>query len=312
MDSWANRQEYVRRLNRVLDHIEAHIGGDLTLETLASVAAFSPYHFHRVFLAMVGEPLGAFLRRVRLEKAAFKLQINPRLSITEVALEHGFGSSAAFARAFKERFGVSASQWRARGGVGGGQDGKICKVEGKQGKAAGAQDGYLASCRVEGPSEFKKEEPMEVKVEQMKAVRALYVRRMGPYARSAGEAWDALCRWAGPRGLLGPQTMMFGVSYDDPETSPAAQLRYDACISVGPQVQPEGEVCLMTLPAGRVAKARYEGPGAGIAGAYKEFYGQWLPSSGYVPAEGAPFEVYVQDPKDDHFVLDICVPVVPA
>ncbi len=312
MENWAHREEYVRRLNRVLDHIEANIGADLTVEALASVAAFSPFHFHRVFSALVGEPVGAFLRRVRIEKAAFRLLADPRVPVTQVALDLGFGSSAAFARVFKARFGLSASQWRACGGVRDPKNGKNCKALRKQGKAAGALVGYLPSGRVEGPSALTKEEPMEVKVEQMKAVRALYVRRLGPYAKSAGEAWDALCRWAGPRGLLGPQTMLFGVSYDDPETSPAAQLRYDACISVGPEVQPEGEVCLMELPAGKVAKLRFEGPGAGIAGAYKEFYGSWLPNSGFVPGDRAPFEVYVQEPRDDHFVLDICVPVVPA
>jgi len=55
---------------------------------------------------------------------------------------------------------------------------------------------------------------MDVRVEEMKPIKALYVRRMGPYSVSAGMAWEALCRWAGPRGLLQPTTMFFGMGAD--------------------------------------------------------------------------------------------------
>ena len=44
------RQEYVARINRVTDYIRAHINGNLCLDTLARVANFSPYHFHRIFV----------------------------------------------------------------------------------------------------------------------------------------------------------------------------------------------------------------------------------------------------------------------
>jgi AraC family transcriptional regulator len=302
MDRWANREEYVRRLNRVLDHIETHLGEELSLEELAAVAAFSPFHFHRVFLAMVGEPLGAFIRRLRLERAAFVLVTRPRLPVTQLALESGFGSSAAFARAFKERFGLSATEYRS----------KNCKANGKQGKAQEGGAVYAALRWVDGPPADAKEEAMECRIEEMKALRAAYVRRLGPYDHSAAEAWEVLCRWAGPRGLLGPGAMLFGLSYDDPETSPAQQLRYDACLAVGPQVKAEGEVGLMELPAGKVARFHYEGPGEGIIGVYKRIYGDWLPGSGFVPAPRPPLEIYLKSPEDNHFVLDICLPVEPA
>jgi hypothetical protein len=57
------RAQYVGRINRVIDYIEANLAGDLSLDTLASVAAFSPFHFHRIFKTMVGENLSTFIRR---------------------------------------------------------------------------------------------------------------------------------------------------------------------------------------------------------------------------------------------------------
>jgi len=74
------------------------------------VAAFSPFHFHRVFFTLTGETLFAYIQRQRLEKAAAVLAAGGETSVLEVALDHGFSSAATFARAFRARFGMSASQ----------------------------------------------------------------------------------------------------------------------------------------------------------------------------------------------------------
>jgi len=113
--SAASRDEYLARIHRVMDHIERHLGGRLTLESLAEVACFSPFHFHRVFTACTGETLYQFILRLRLERAAGQVLQNPRKSITEIALDCGFSGSSAFARAFREAFGASPGEWR-RGG----------------------------------------------------------------------------------------------------------------------------------------------------------------------------------------------------
>jgi AraC family transcriptional regulator len=109
------RDEYLARINRVMDHVEQNLDRTLRLDELARVANFSPFHFHRIFSALVGETLSDFIRRLRLERSAQRLIDNPKKSITEVALDAGFGHSAAFAKAFRERFGMSASAWRTGG-----------------------------------------------------------------------------------------------------------------------------------------------------------------------------------------------------
>jgi AraC family transcriptional regulator len=104
------RVEYARRLNRVLGHIDAHLAEPLELATLAAVAHFSPYHFHWLFDAWMGETLGSYLRRRRLEAGANMLITRPRAPVLEVALNTGFGSGEAFARAFKLQCGVTPSR----------------------------------------------------------------------------------------------------------------------------------------------------------------------------------------------------------
>jgi AraC family transcriptional regulator len=110
--SQASRQEYAQRLNRVLDHIDRHLDVPLDLATLAGVAHFSPFHFHRLFASWMGETLGDYLRGRRLDVGALRLAHRPEQPVLDIALEVGFGSTEAFARAFKQRFGVTPSAWR--------------------------------------------------------------------------------------------------------------------------------------------------------------------------------------------------------
>ncbi len=102
------RLEYLARLNRVLDHIDAHLDQPLPLAELARVANFSPFHFHRVFGALVGESLRQYVLRLRVERAASQLVANPRKTVTAIALDCGFSGSATFARALSPARPVAA------------------------------------------------------------------------------------------------------------------------------------------------------------------------------------------------------------
>ena len=114
-ESGIHRLEYEKRVNRALDHIQRHLGDELTLAGLARVAAFSPFHFHRVFKAITGETVFGFIHRLRIERAAVALTTHTGESVLAVALDHGFSSAATFARAFRAHFGMSATEWRDGG-----------------------------------------------------------------------------------------------------------------------------------------------------------------------------------------------------
>lgn len=93
----ATLYDYKRRMQKVLGHIQLHLDDPLPLDELAGVASFSPYHFHRVFRGMVGEPVKEYVRRLRLERAAMRLHAGA--AVTEVAFEAGYESHEAFTRA---------------------------------------------------------------------------------------------------------------------------------------------------------------------------------------------------------------------
>lgn len=100
----------------MLTYIHQHLDEPLSLNELAQVACFSPYHFHRVFRGMVGESLGEHVRRLRLERAASRLK-GSRQSITALAFEAGYETLESFSRAFAAMFGQSPSNFRRLHGL---------------------------------------------------------------------------------------------------------------------------------------------------------------------------------------------------
>ncbi|MBN1446481.1 MAG: AraC family transcriptional regulator [Bacteroidetes bacterium] len=316
------RAAYVARINRVIDHIEAHLDEQLSLEALASVAHFSPYHFHRVFHAMVGETLNRFIQRVRCERAAAQLVGNPGKSIGAIALDCGYSSSQTFARAFREQFGMSASAWREacleddrnmsntlR---------KIRNTERKIGNAPVAGYHHIASDSSSTRSNIMTQRIQPtVTVSDFPETTVAYLRHIGPYQADAelfGRLFGRLFQWAGPRGLLGKDTKVMSIYHDDPNLTAPEKLRTDVCITVAPDTPVDGEIGRLSIPAGRYAFARVEVTSDQFGEAWDAVCGGWLPDSGYEPADGLSFEIYHNDyrehPQGKH-IVDIVIPVKP-
>ena len=105
-------EEYRGRINRVMDYIDRNLERSFTLEELASKANFSKFHFNRIFWAMTGETPFQFLNRLRIEKAASLLVMNPKETISEISFLCGFSSLPVFSRNFKAFFEMTPTQWR--------------------------------------------------------------------------------------------------------------------------------------------------------------------------------------------------------
>ena len=103
---------WTERILRAADFVHSHLDEDLAAEKLAVIAGFSLHHFHRVFRGMTGESVMAFVRRLRLERAAGLLG-RGRAPVTEIALASGYGSHEAFTRAFHARL-VAAERRSSR------------------------------------------------------------------------------------------------------------------------------------------------------------------------------------------------------
>lgn len=295
------RAEYYARIHKVIDHIERQLDQELTVEGLALIGCFSPYHFHRVFGAVVGEPLMAFVTRLRLEKAAKLLAHERSTSVSSIAQRVGIGDSSVFARAFKREFGVSASRWR--------EGYRPQRANSKQGKEERKQGQDFETFRdhlVETPSSRRlpmQNEEVQILVEVRDAApRAFaYVRHIGPYAGDAelfGRLFGTVFAWAGPRGLIGSETRALTIYHDDPEVTSPEKLRISVGVTVAAGTPVDGEIGFMEIPAGKYAVATCAiHPGQYIA-AWNALM-NWFPSSGWQPDDRPCFELHLNDPATD-------------
>ena len=319
-----SRPIYIERVNAVIDYIETHLTDDLSLATLAEVAHFSPYHFHRVFGALVGETLNQFISRIRIERAATLLIQHPRRAITDVAVDCGFTNPSSFARSFKESFDMSATEWRAGGFQAYEREpgGTIRDVIGNLGLID--EDYGIIAAHPVGPDGVAAWSvragtlgTATVSVEQVPDLLVAYVRHTGRYQGLADIFADLFARlmtWAQPRDLIGPDTLVLSVYHDNPSITEDDRLRVSACITIPPGTETSGDVGQMTVPGGRFAVGHFELGDRDYPEAWYTLAGGWLPESGYEPDDRHPYERYPVDeaPADpDNQRVDICLPVRP-
>ncbi|WP_320920250.1 helix-turn-helix transcriptional regulator [Eisenbergiella porci] len=108
------QQELLNKLNVVLNYIDEHFTEDITLESTAQAAGFSKFYFSHIFKQYSGSGYSFhdYLNLRRIRNAETLLQ-DPNLSITEIALQSGFGSLVSFNRTFKRFKQCTPSVYRA-------------------------------------------------------------------------------------------------------------------------------------------------------------------------------------------------------
>jgi AraC family transcriptional regulator len=309
-----SRSEYTQRMNRVMDYIDSHLAGKMDLSALASVAHFSPFHFHRLFAAWTGATLGDYVRRRRLDVAALQLAGNSRISVLEVALGVGFGSGEALARAFKLRFGQSPTAWRAatpqRWAAELGAVRKLRQANSNPDQADQAANGHHDDMSDLLPTPY-----LQVTVTQLPAVHVAYMRHVGPYGLSVNRFWtQTFLPWCHAHGLL-PGASCYGLGLDDPHVTASEHCRYDAAVQVPEDFVARSPASMATLPGGRYAVAPFKGTMSQLTVAWTEMMRDWLPASG-MQMDGRPLFEHMppgafHDTATGVFACELCVPVRP-
>jgi AraC family transcriptional regulator len=105
--------DYRMCIQNSIDYIEGRLQEDITVDELARIAGFSPYHYYRVFNAYVGIPIVEYIRRRRLAYAAAELACGKR--IIDIAMDYGFDTHNGFAKAFRKAYGCSPEKYRIHG-----------------------------------------------------------------------------------------------------------------------------------------------------------------------------------------------------
>jgi AraC family transcriptional regulator len=222
----ATTSAYLERVNRAIDHIVGHLAEPLRLRDLAGVALLSPFHFHRVFQALVGSTPADFVRRLRLEKALTLMALPRAPSLTTIALGCGFSSSSDFSRCFRRRFGVPPSAFDLRAWR---------QAHGEELEALVEQAAPLA--RIDRLPPRNNPDSFRVKVRDLPARTVAYIRVDRPYqGNGVIKACRRLVSWAERNGLADGQWL--GYQWDNPEITSLEDCRYYVAVEAKPFTPP--------------------------------------------------------------------------
>lgn len=279
---------YRERFNKVFDYIDRHLDEALSVEQLSQIAHFSKFHFHRQFSDYCGISVIRYIQLMRLKRASYRLAFSTSDRITEIALDAGFENPESFSRAFKNTFGQTPSEFR------------------KQPKWQPWSERYQFPIR-------DRKKIMEVKISNFKQTRIAVLEHRGA-PTLVNDSAKIFIDWRKSSGLSPVQTSQtFGIAYDNPDTTPQNDFRFDICGSVTQDIpaNPQG-VINKTIPEGRCAVLRHLGAHDRLSESIYYLYREWLPGSGEELRDFPLFFHYLNlmmDTPEHELVTDIYLPL---
>jgi AraC family transcriptional regulator len=294
------RSYYEQVVQRAVDHIVTHLDDALELETIASDACLSPFHFHRIFRGMVGETPLELSRRLRLERAAWQLATTDR-AVTAIAFDAGYETHEAFTRTFRTAYAASPTGFRQM---------RYPRIE------LAATCGVHFTLDAAVPAIIPRDSggrTMNVTIENMPELRVGAVHHKGPY-NQIPNAFAKLGQIVHGAGVV-PQadTRMLAIYHDDPDTTPADELRAEAGLTFPSTATMPAGLEEHTVPAGRYAHTTHIGPYEQLGDVWARLMGEWIPASGERVGNSPSYEIYANTPMDtpkDKLRTEIYVPLV--
>ena len=298
---------YVERVNLAIDHVVSHLGEPLRLADVARAALLSPFHFHRVFQALVGETLAEFVKRLRLERALVMMAHARRSSLTTIALTCGFSSSSDFSRCFKRRFGTAPSAFDIKGW----REAHGSELQAMVPESArSTSSGQAGRFHLDRLAAAHNPDGFSVRIRDLPARTVAYIRVLDPYRGDAvAKATQRLITWAERHSLADGQWL--GYQWDNPEITSLEDCQYHVAVEAE-RFTPRGEIGRFSFPPMIVAQVEIRGGIDLELRALQWLYGTWLPRSGYVPDDQPGFEAWIGRPfahGTEHFELYAQLPI---
>ncbi len=269
----ATLENYHARMQRVLDHIDQQLDDDLDLEAISGVAAFSKFHFHRQFTATFGLSVHRYVQLARMKRASYRLVYRDAQSVTDIAMDAGYGAPDAFARAFRQRFGQSPSSFR---------------------KSPNWEPWLAAFGPLDNAGNKLMQKtftPDDVTIRDVSPTPVAIMEHRGDPA-TIGATIQRFIAWRKATGLSPKTSSTFNVFHSDPGTTPLAEHRMDPCVGADRLVEANGErIEAGMIPGGRCAVLRVIGNTDNLESAALYLYRDWLPASG---EEARDFPLYCQ------------------
>lgn len=302
----STREDYSKRVNIIVEYINNHLADDIDLEVLAGISNFSPYHLHRIVKAFLGEPIGAFVTRVRVETAARLLRYSD-MSVQEIAYSVGYDVPSSLSKAFKQFYDITPTDYKNN-----------------------------KTYTIMKPLKINSNLELTERIVTLEPKKAIYVCLIGDYKKNDyGMAWQKLWQYVRSSGkfseemkkicqdnpnpniikqmLIEGKIAHVGIYHDDPKVTEGDKQRADICLVLPFEMEPKGEIGVKEIAGGKYAAYRYQGSYDNLDEVYDTVYGKYIPESGYQIDARPGFEIYLNDPEctaPDKMETEIYVPIV--
>ncbi len=260
---------HIQRMNRVIQFIDETLDLEVSVSSLAKMAFYSEYHFHRIFRAYVGESVYAYRKRLLLERAVKFLQYTDK-SVTEIAFDSGYDNHSSFNKAFKKFFKHSPTEVRQN------------KIKFEKYNFPQLHEGLK----------------MKAEIVDLDDVRVIAARGVGNFDVVAADAWGRIMKFAYGNGLMKGEVRRFGITHDDPNVTDLDKIRYDACLDLDVDISAQAGLKKMTIAGGKYAQFLHKGSYDELGNTYNYAFNKWLPDSGYQLRLVPCFDLYLnKDPR---------------
>ncbi len=277
--------EHRERINEVLYHIYTNLSSKLTIEDLAKISSYSPFHFQRIFREITNKSVVTYIKEERLEWSANLLIFNPESTITNIAHTCGLKSSSTFTNEFKKYYDMTPSFWR--------------------------KGGYKEYKEEKNEREEKEVDFSKIKIKNIDDIKIAYIRHLG-YDKTIKNTWQKFLYLLKTQYNITNRNMI-GFHHSNPNITLLKECRYGACIELEHEdIQPKGEIGTCNISGGLFATIRYQGEYNDVLHLYKKLYYEWLPSSEFEAVNGKAHVIYFKNhfiEEDEKFDIEFRLPV---
>lgn len=298
-------ESYKKRIVKIIRYIEDHLDSELSLEKVAELGAYSPFHFHRLFKLITGETLQSYVIRKKTEKSALYLAVRRELSIKDIYMDLGFSNHSAFNKTFRKYYGKSPSEFRRSVPE---NFHKILPIESKNGQIDTIFHQYI--CNVENLLNWRKMN-IEIKVTTLKEMHLASVMSIG--IKNVEPSYDILIEWARRKHLLPRDDVkMISVYHDSFKVTPPDKVRIHAGMLLDDKLkEQDGEVFPETIEAGRFIVGSGEFTLDDFEQCWVSLF-MWMNENHYTFRKSYPFEVYhsnFREHPEGKMYVDFCIPI---
>ena len=274
-------------INQAISYIFAHIDEEISVDDVAKHCAYSKYHLMRLFKEDTDEALYQFIKRVRIERSAWRLKVEKERSITEIGIDYGY-SASNFATSFKKHLNISPTDFR------------------KTSEQLVEQSSFSHGISLDDIEDSGK----LITVEHLEPMLVIYERKKGNY-HNLPEEWCAFIEKYSY--LSSVDTLYIECTIDDPSITNEDSCMFELCQTIAPDhpaLKEDLQVFTHVFDGGKYAVYHFKGFPQFLFMVYQEVFCRWLSRTGNQLDERPILDIYRYVGENGCMEIDICFPIV--